>query len=163
MKQRLMVLFVVAALVSGCAAGRAYRRGQDAARAGDWDRAVAHFTTAVQAEPDKAEYKISLERASQTASRQHITAAREFEAKDQLDAALIEYRRAVDLDATNRLAASRAAELERMIRERVEAARRNRPSPSFRSRRGSNALPLLNPASRVPLTFSFSNASLKDV
>ena len=90
MKQKLVVLFVLTALASGCAAGRAFRRGQEAARSGDWDQAVTHYTKAVQEDPEKAEYKISLERAMQTASRQHIANARDFEAKDQLDAALIE-------------------------------------------------------------------------
>ena len=92
---------------AGCAAGRAFRAGQEAARAGDWDAAVTHFTKAVQENPDNAEYKIELERAMQNAAREHIARARELEAKDdQLDAALIEYRRAVELDASNRLAAA---------------------------------------------------------
>ena len=164
MKQKLVVLLVLTALASGCAAGRAFRRGQEAARSGDWDQAVTHYTKAVQEDPDKAEYKISLERAMQTASRQHIANARDFEAKDQLDAALLEYRRAVELDATNRLAASRAAELERTIRERVEAARPKSPMAKLQEQaRAQTALPLLNPASREPLTVTFNNASLKDV
>lgn len=162
MKQKLVVLFVLTALASGCAAGRAFRRGQEAARSGDWDQAVTHYTKAVQEDPEKAEYKISLERAMQTASRQHISNARDFESKDQLDAALIEYRRAVELDATNRLAASRAAELERLIRERVEAARPKSPMAKLQEQaRAQATLPLLNPGSREPLTVSF-NGSLKD-
>jgi general secretion pathway protein D len=164
MKQRLVVLFVVAAMATGCAAGRAFRRGQDAARAGEWDAAVAHYTRAVQEDPDKPEYKISLERAMQTASREYISRAREFEAKEQYDAALAAYRRAIELDSTNRLAASRAAELERMIRERTEAARPKSPMQKLQEQaRQQGAPPLLNPASREPLTVTFNNASLKDV
>src|SRR5687768_15849482 len=70
LKHRLVAVFVLAFLVSGCAASRAYRRGNDAARAGNWDAAVAHYTAAVQENPGKAEYKIELERAMQTASRE---------------------------------------------------------------------------------------------
>ncbi len=162
MKQRLFVLLVLVVLVSGCAASRAYRRGQEAARAGDWDQAVAHFTKAVQEDPDRAEFKISLERAMQSASREYISRAREFEAKEQYDAALAAYRRAIELDSTNRLAASRAAELERLIRERVEAARPKSPITRLQEQaRQQAAPPLLNPASREPLTVSF-NGSLKD-
>jgi general secretion pathway protein D len=164
MKQRLVVLVVLAVVVSGCAAGRAFRRGQDAARAGDWDQAVAHYTRAVQADPDKPEYKISLERAMQAASREYIARAREFEAKDQFDAAVAAYRRAIELDSTNRLAASRATELERMIREKVEAARPKSTIAKLQEQaRQLGAPPLLNPASREPLTITFNNASLKDV
>ena len=79
MKRRLIALFVVAALVSGCAAGRSFRKGRDAARAGDWDAAVQHYTDALQASPDNAEYKIELERATQNAARDHIFRARELE------------------------------------------------------------------------------------
>ena len=128
MVRRLVILIVVAVTVSGCAAGRAFRRGEEAARNGDWDAAVTYLTRAVQASPDKAEYKIALERAMQTAAREHITRARSFEEKDQPDAALIEYRRALELDASNRLAAQKVADLERTIRDRLEASR---PKPQI--------------------------------
>src|SRR6476646_6059344 len=90
LKHRLVAITLLALLVSGCAAGRAYRKGQVAARAGDWDEAVKEFTTAVQENPDNAQYKISLERAMQSAAREHISRAHELEVKDQLDGALIE-------------------------------------------------------------------------
>ena len=65
---RLIAIVVLAALVTGCAGGRAYRRGESAARSGDWDSAVTHYRRAVQAEPNRAEFKIALERAMITAS-----------------------------------------------------------------------------------------------
>ena len=43
----------------------------------------------------------------QSAAQEHISRARQLEEKDQLDAALIEYRKAVEMDSTNRLAAAR--------------------------------------------------------
>src|SRR5688500_17146279 len=52
LKHRFVVLVVLTALVSGCTAGRAYRQGQESARAGDWDAAVTYFTRAVQDNPD---------------------------------------------------------------------------------------------------------------
>ena len=70
---------MLAVLVSGCAAGHAFRQGQEAAGSGDWDAAVTHFTKAVQENPDNAEYKISLERAMQSAARDHISRAHELE------------------------------------------------------------------------------------
>ena len=109
MRHRLVALLMLTVLVSGCAAGRAFRRGQEAARAGDWDQAVVEYTRAVQANPDKPEYKIQLERAMQSAAQAHISRAREAEEKDALDLALNEYRRAADLDATNRLAAAKVS------------------------------------------------------
>ena len=132
MKHRLIAVVTVAVLVSGCAAGRAFRRGQDAARSGDWDIAVNEYTKAVQEDPDKPEYKIQLERAMQSAAQAHISRAREFEENDNLDAALIEYRRAAELDSSNRLATAKANELEKQIRDRIEATR---PKPRIETLR----------------------------
>jgi general secretion pathway protein D len=167
LKHRLVVFVVLAtlaALGSGCTAGRAYRQGQEFARTGDWDAAVTHFTKAVQEDPDNAAYKISLERAMQSAARDHISRARELELKDQLDGALIEYKKAIEMDATNRLAESRAAELERIIRDRIEKSRPKPPIDALRQQaRAAGQQPLLNPANRDPLRITFNNSSLRDV
>ena len=161
-QRRLVIVLVLGALVSGCAAGRAYRRGQEQARLGNWDEAVRYFTQAVQEHPDKPEYKIALERAMQSASAEHISRARDLEQKDQLDLALLEYRKAVELDASNRLAAAKATELEKTIRDRIEAAR---PKPRMQTLREQvqQQRPLLDPASRDPLKVTFNNASLRDI
>ncbi len=153
---------LLAVLVSGCAAGRAFRKGRDAARVGDWDTAVRYYTQALQESPDNAEFKIELERATQNAAHDHVVKARDLEQKDQLDAALIEYRRATELDPTNRLAASRAAELERTIRDRIE---KSRPRPEIERLRQQvrTQAPLLNPADRTPLKFSINNSGLRDI
>lgn len=162
MRHRLIVVVMLTVLATGCAAGRAFRKGQESARNGDWDTAVAEYTKAVQASPDKPEYKIQLERAMQTAAQNHISRARELEAKDQLDAAMLAYRRAVELDSTNRLAAAKLAELERAIRDRIEATR---PRPQIdRLREQARALnqPLIRLQERLP-KLSFNNSSLKGI
>jgi general secretion pathway protein D len=123
---------------------------------------VRYFTQALQESPDNAEFKIELERATQNAAHDHVVKARELEQKDQLDSALIEYRKAVELDPTNRLAASRAAELERNIRDRIE---KSRPRPEIEKLRqqARPPAPLLNPADPTPLKFSINNSSLRDI
>jgi general secretion pathway protein D len=160
--RKLLALLLLTVFVSGCSAGRAFRKGRDAARAGDWDTAVRYYTQALQDSPDNAEFKIELQRATQNAAHDHVVKARELEQKDQLDIALIEYRKATDLDPTNRLAASRAAELERTIRDRIE---RSRPRPEIEKLRQQvrPPAPLLNPADRTPLKFSINNSSLRDI
>ena len=165
-KQRVGVVILLAVMVAasaGCAAGRAYRRGQEAARAGDWDSAVAHYTRAVQEHPDSPEYRIALERAMQSAAQEHISRARTLEGQDQLDAALMAYRRALELDPTNRLGASRAADLERTIRERIEASR---PRPRMEALRAQAARqgppPLLGLRERLP-RLNFQQSSVRDI
>jgi type II secretory pathway component GspD/PulD (secretin) len=162
-KHRLIALIVLTVLVSGCAAGRAFRRGEEASRDGNWDEAVQHYTRALQESPDRAEYKIALERAMQNASRDHIARARELESKDQLDAALLEYRKAVEMDGSNRLAAARVSELERIIRDRIEKTRPRPAIEQLRQQARAQSTPLLNPANRDPLKVQFNNASLRDV
>jgi general secretion pathway protein D len=161
---RVCALLLSLALLTGCAAGRAFRRGEDRARVGDWDTAVTYYRQATLANPDRAEYRIALERAMLNASRAHFDTARQLEAKDQLDAALTEYRRTVEFDPGNRQAADRVVQLEKIIRDRIEASRPKPPIVALREQaRLAGSAPLLNPASRAPIDISFKQASLRDV
>ena len=161
---RVSALLLALALLTGCAAGRAFRRGEDRARVGDWDAAVTYYRQAMQANPDRAEYRIALERAMLNASRVHFDAARQLEAKDQLDGALLEYRRTIEYDPGNRQALERVVQLEKTIRDRIEASR---PKPAIvqlrEQARQLGAAPLLNPASRAPFDISFKQSSLRDI
>jgi len=165
MRRKLALLLVLAVFASGCAASRSFRRGQDAVRIADWDAAVAHFTAAVQANPDSAEYKINLRRAQEEAARMHVEKGRELEKRDQLDGALAEYRRSLELVSTDRVTRAKVAELERLIRERIEATRPRPQIDQLRTQaRSLNAPPLLNPASREPIRLNFgADTSLRDI
>lgn len=162
--ERLAALLALVIVMTGCAAGKAYRAGEFAMRAGNLDEAVAAYRRAVQAAPDDTHYKIALQRAMLAASRAHLEKAHDFEAKDQLEAAVGEYRQASEFDPSNRLALTKVATIERTLRERVEAVR---PKPAIQQMReralAAAASPLLNPASREPLNLRFNNASLRDV
>src|SRR5215475_10540843 len=125
---RLTALLALVAIAAGCAAGSAFRRGEDLMRKGDLDMAVAQYRKAVQTDPDNANYKIALQRAMLAASRMHIDRAKQFESMDQLEAALGEYKLAAEYDPTNRQVTAKAAEIDRTIRERVEASR---PKPAI--------------------------------
>jgi len=160
---RLIASLAVAALLAGCGTGGAYGQGESAARAGDWDAAVEHFRRALQESPNTPEYRIALERAMITASVLHLDQARLLEAKDQLEEALREYRRASEFDPSNRQIANRAIEMERRLRDLAEAAR---PEPNIRQLQQAaqqTPEPLLNPASREPIDVVFNNASLRDI
>jgi len=158
------VLLALAIVAGGCAAGIAFRKGDAAMRAGSLDEAVAQYRRAVLADPDNPNYKIALERASQAASRAHLDKAREFEQNNQLEAALGEYKQTTEYDPSNRLAVSKSAELERTIRDRIEASRPKPAIQEMRERaRQATAEPVLNPASREPLRLNFPNTSLRDI
>lgn len=138
-------------------------RGERAAREGDWDSAVEYYRQAVQDDPDRAEYKIAYERAAYAAAAVHADRARKAEEEGRLDEALREYRRASELDASNRQVAAKAGEIERILRERIEAAR---PRPQIERLREEarkvQAEPLLTPSSPLG-PVRFVNASARDV
>ncbi|HTL00888.1 MAG TPA: hypothetical protein VL243_01645 [Vicinamibacterales bacterium] len=161
---RACALLIAIALLTGCAAGRAFSKGEGRAHVGDWDAAVKYFQVALQHDPDNPDYRIALERASLNASRGHFEVARQMEAKDQLDAALAEYRKTTEFDPANRTAADKVITLERMIRERIE---RSRPLPQTaqvrEQARIQAAQPVLNPASREPITARFTEASVRSI
>ena len=148
----------------GCAAGRAFQHGDRAARTGDWDLAVTYFTKAVQAAPDRPDYRIALERARLNASREHLAKAHTFEKQDQLDFALREYRMGVEFDSSNAEARATIQRLEQTLRDRIEASRPRPAIETLRAKaRQQMAEPTLNPASRDPLDIKFVNQDLTSI
>ena len=161
---KVLSLVALVAVAAGCAAGMAFRRGEEAARRSDWDAAVVHYREAVQADPNRTEFKIALDRSMLNASRVHVDAARELEAKGDLDGALREYRLASEYDPSNRQAAAKVATLDQTIRDRIEASRPKPAVQRMRERaRQMSPEPVLNPASRDPLNIRFTNASVRDI
>jgi Flp pilus assembly secretin CpaC len=166
MRTRLLKLTVVvgvAIVLAGCAASRAFTRGERAARQGDWDTAVEYYRQAVQDDPDRAEYKIAYERATFAAAAAHADRGRKAEEEGRLDEALREYRRASELDASNRQVAAKAGEIERILRERLDASRPRPQIDKLREEaRKATPEPLLSPTSPLG-PVRFENASARDV
>ena len=100
----------------------------------------------------------------QSAALVHAQQARTLEAQGQLDEALREYRKASEFDPSNRSIAARAAELDRQLREQLEASRPRPPIEQLRDQaRKASQEPTLNPTSRDPLNLRFTNTSLRDL
>jgi len=158
---RITALLTVVALLAGCGASRSFGRGQSAARIGDWDTAVDQYRRAVQDDPDNAAYRVALTRAMLSASVAHLEQARRFEEAGQLDDALREYRRASEFDPPNRLLAAKVTEIERKIRDTIEASR-PRPAVPQPPRPGAAPPPLANLNATVP-GLKFNQAALRDI
>ena len=158
-----VTVVLLAMLVAGCGAGRTFGKGEEAARSGDWDAAVEYYRKAVQAEPNRPDYTIALQRAMIAASQRHLDEARIFEARGQLDEALREYRRASELDPPNRQVAGKVTEIEHRIRDQAEAAQpRSNITQLRENARQTTPPPLFNLTTVLP-GIRFTNASLRDI
>ena len=158
------ILIAAAVLASACATDQAFRQGATAAREGNWDAAVEYYRRALREAPDRAEYRIALERAMLNAAHYHAAAAVELEALGDLPGALREYRRAYELDPSNEQAGVRIANLQQTLRARVEAARAPAPIEAMRTQASLDTRPaLLDPVSDEPLAIEFADTSLRDV
>ena len=120
---RAIAAVLLAVAVSGCATSGNFRKGEASAREADWDTAVAYFTKALQDDPDRPDYKISLERAMIKAAQFHMAAAREFDRKGDVENALVEYRKVLEFEPGASHAIARRGELERQAREKTDATR----------------------------------------
>jgi len=154
---------VVAVLVTGCASGRAFGRGESAARGGDWDAAVEHYRQALQSEPTNPEYRIAYERAMISASQDHLDRAQRAEARGQLEESLREYRRASEFDPSNRRIASKVLDLERTIRDQIEASRPRPTAQQMRDAGRAGAAPPLFNLNTIVQPIVFTQASLRDI
>ena len=158
------IILVSGTMLAGCATSGAFRQGETAALDEDWDRAVEFYRQAVQDDPSDPTYRIELERAMQNAARVHLARAQELESRDELPAALAEYRRAMEYEPTNGQIVATVSGLERRLRDLVEASRPPSPLEQLQEQvQLQEERPLLDPASDEPLGFQFSNAGLRDI
>ena len=157
-----VVLVALALAATGCGASRAFGRGENAARMGDWDAAVEFYRRAVQEAPDRTDYKIALERSMINASHQHLNQAQLNEARGDLEDSLREYRRASEFDPPNRQLAAKVMEIERRIREQYEAQPRNNIAQLREQARQAGPPPLIKINEVLP-EIRFNNTSIRDI
>jgi general secretion pathway protein D len=98
------LLALLALVVAGCASYRLQRQAELSEAREQWDQAVAHYVELADRDPGNLRWRSALMRARLRASQQHFAAARRFQEAGVLERALVEYERAVQLDATNQYA-----------------------------------------------------------
>jgi general secretion pathway protein D len=124
---------------------------------------VALYREAVARDPKQLEARIALERAMRMASAEHGKRAQALEAQDQLPGAIAEYKLAADFDPTSSYYLTKAQQLERTLRERVEAGREPPRIDQLRQQaRQTSPFPQLDPRTPVPV-MSFPNAAARDI
>ncbi|MGH9388281.1 MAG: hypothetical protein ACRD1Z_01605, partial [Vicinamibacteria bacterium] len=121
----LSILLVCTAflLLAGCAAGSAYRKGEQAEKRDDWDRSVVEYVRALGKSPGNTRYTVALARARLKSSAMHFERGKAYQKAGQLELAQAEYEQTIFLDPANQFASQ---ELQRV----QEAIRRKQMAPS---------------------------------
>lgn len=100
-RMSVLLLILLAFQFYGCAAEKAFRRGQDAVKRKDFDRAVGELMIAVNKKPDNPSYRSTFERARIAASQFHFEKAKQLTLSKNYEQAIIEYQYALNFDPTN--------------------------------------------------------------
>jgi len=155
----MVVVVLLASVLAGCAAQKAYRQAERDARRESWDSAVLGYSKALALDPGNTGYGVALERAKLKASAQHFEKAKRYAAASQWELAVAEYQQTLLLHPGNQHA---AAELERALRQ----LRREKAGPSDlealkeRARLEELGPPKLDPRSNIPIVLQFRDAEI---
>ena len=152
--KKILLLLIAGVFLVSCTGYNAFRTGERAEKAQEYDKAVADYLLALSKDPENLKFRIYLQRAKLKASQYHFENAKDLHAAKQYPAAVLEYQMAVQLDPNNQFAATELAKAQkewdvlRMSKSELEmskeAAYKQRPK-----------IPKLNPKSKEPMSFSF--------
>ena len=165
MHHKILLALTLALALAGCSGHSIYRKAQAAESIEDWDQAVIHYLEAVRIHPQNIAYRAALMRAKIQAAQAHFKKGKQFRAAGVLERAMIEYRKAVELDSTNQYAQS---ELRKVVEE-LTAAREGRKARTIAEMKdgvkGQKAQPpVLNPRSDEPIDLIFTEpVSVTDI
>jgi general secretion pathway protein D len=99
--RRLARLLLIAVVVTGCATTSAFKRGQQAEKADDYDRAVLEYSAALRQRPENASIRLALDRARLRAAESHFARGRRLLATGKYDEALLALQVASEMNPTD--------------------------------------------------------------
>jgi len=164
--RRLVVAALACALLAGCAATGALRRGREAERRQDYDMAVVEYAKALRLRPDDATARLSLERAKLRASQEHFNRGRRLAAVAKLDEALVEYEMAAEMNPSNGDIDEEMRSTRNKLRSRIAVAREGKTELQTLIERARDLPPPgmdLPPGVKMPESLTFRDASSRDV
>ncbi|MGH9382386.1 MAG: secretin N-terminal domain-containing protein [Thermoanaerobaculia bacterium] len=155
--RRLLSAGLLVLLTAGCVSYKAQRSAQHAEDLGNWDQAVELYLQLLEREPTNLGYRSALLRVKLEASREHFAAARKLREEGKLEAALREFRLAVQLDPSNDYA---AVEMRNTVEELANRRAQERGEPTLdelkqQVEQARPQPPMLEPRSDEPIDLSF--------
>jgi general secretion pathway protein D len=107
----------------GCAAKTATDRGRQAEQRQDYDVAVVEYTKASRLKPDDRGIRLALERAKLRGAQEHFYRGRRLAAAGNLEAALVEFRLAAELNPASGEIDAQLRDVRSKLRARVAVSR----------------------------------------
>lgn len=125
---RLRAALVILALgaLTACAATGAFRAGQRAERAQDYDRAVVEYTKAARERPNDVNARAALDRVRLRAAQEHYSRGRRLAAGERYEEAVVELQLASELNPTDAAVAAELKEARNRLRTRLAVSREGR-------------------------------------
>src|SRR5687768_8412209 len=152
--------------LAGCASSGAFRAGQRAERAYDYDRAVVEYTKALRTRPDDTAARAALERVRLRAAQEHFNRGRRLTATERHEEALVELQIASELNPTDAQVNAAVREARQKLRTKLAVSRDGRTELQTLVQRARELPPpgLDLPAGvKLPDSLTFSNASSRMV
>jgi general secretion pathway protein D len=148
-------------LLAGCATSSAYRAGQRAENAQDYDRAVVEYTKTVRANPDNRTAQLALDRARVRASQDHYFRGRRLQATERFEEALAEFQLASELNPAASDVDAALRDTRQKLRTRLAVSREGKTELQSLVERSRNFAPEgfeLPEGVKLPDSLVFSNA-----
>jgi general secretion pathway protein D len=155
-----------ALLVGGCVTSSAFRAGQRAETAQDYDLAVVEYTKATRANPDNLTTRLALGRARSRASQEHYFRGRRLAASERYEDALVEFQLASELNPASSDIDAAVRDARQKVRTKLAVSREGKTELQalIERSRDLTAPGLSLPAGiKLPDSLVFSNASSRMV
>jgi general secretion pathway protein D len=154
-----MALAVLLVLLSGCAAQKAYRKGERELARQDWDQAVLNFSKAVALDPGNSRYTMWLERAKLKSSSEHFEKGVRYLDSRQFELAIAEFQQTIMLNPSHSHAQQELDRAVRLLRDR-DAGPSALEQIKERARRKELEPPSIDPRANIPILLGFNEVEV---
>jgi general secretion pathway protein D len=164
--KRLALLLLLTTGLAGCATTAAFRSGERAEFAQDYDLAVAEYTKALQQNPDNRSARLALERTKVRAAQNHFTRGRRLLGAGRPDEALVELQLSAELNPGDANVEDLLNSVRTQLRTKIAVARGGKTQLETLIERAQNLPPPgldLPSGVKLPAALTFREASTRDI
>jgi general secretion pathway protein D len=160
------LVLAAALFAASCATSGAFRNGQRAERASDYDRAVVEYTKALREDPENLDARVALDRARLRAAQEHFFRGRRLAGNERHEEAMVEFQLASELNPTDGQIEAAVREARQRLRTKLAVSREGKTELESLIERSRNLPPPgldLPDGRKLPDSLVFSNASSRAI